>query len=121
MLTYLEVYQDARRKFPPMESLYYAISDAKKTHPSLNQFFFDNSNNLIGSINRSARILFACIHDCDDFAKVGIKEETVRFTKEQLIRAYAHLAHYLGTDTLNQFVKDVTDTPLSVFGLGDGE
>lgn len=38
MTTYLDVYQDARRKLDPISSLNYAINDAKVNHPSLKQF-----------------------------------------------------------------------------------
>lgn len=119
MITYLDVYNDARRKLDPMDSLYYTISDAKNNHPSLKQFIGQDNNLLIGSINRSARILLHCIRDIEDFTRAGIKETTVTFVREQFYRAYSHLAHYLGIDIVSKFVSEVSDTPLIELMYGE--
>lgn len=111
-LQYIDIYKDARRKMTPVDSILYTISDAKNTHPSLKQFYGQDNNNLIGSIMRSLRVLIHCIQDIDDFTKQGIKEATVNFVREMFIRAHAHLAHYLGVDTINLFISEMTDTPL---------
>ena len=113
MVTYLDIYNDARRKLDSIDSLYYTIGNAKDNHPSLKQFNGQDNNSLVGSINRSARILLYCIRDIEDFTQFGIKETTVTFVREQFCRAYSHLAHYLGIDTVSKFVSDVSDTPLT--------
>lgn len=112
MVTYLDVYNVARRKLSPVDSLYHTIGDAKTNHPSLKQFIGHNNDVLIGSINRSARVLLHCIRDIEDFTLSGIRETTVTFVREQFCRAYSHLAHYLGMDVVSKFVSEVTDTPL---------
>ena len=119
MTSYLEIYQDARRKLDPIDSLYYVISDASQTHPSLKQFFNQDRNNLIGALNRSARILLHCIRDIEDFTKDGIKEATVEFVREQLVRALAHLQYYLGAEVVAQFIGEVSETPINdlMFGV----
>lgn len=112
MTSYLEIYQDARRKLTPVDSLYYTISDAGSNHPSLKPFLGQDRNNLLGSINRSARVLLYCIRDIEDFTRDGIKEATVTFVREQFVRAFAHLEHYLGSEVVSQFVSEVSTTPL---------
>lgn len=118
MTSYIDVYRDARRKLTPINSLYYTISDASQTHPSLKQFFNQDHNNLIGAINRSARILLHCIRDIEDFTKDGIQEPTVRFVREQLVRAIAHLQYYLGAEVVAQFIGDVSETPIEDLMFG---
>ena len=111
MTSYLEIYQDARRKLDPMDSLYYTISDAGINHPSLNPFLGQDRNTLLGSINRSARILLYCIRDIEDFTKAGVKEATVTFVREQFVRAFAHVEYYLGSEVVSQFISEVSTTP----------
>ena len=60
---------------------------------------------------RSARVLVNSIRDIDDFTKAGIKECTVEFVREQLIRAQAHLEHYLGSEVIKIFIGEITKTP----------
>lgn len=112
MVSYIDIYRDARRKFGPIESLHYVLNDAKTTHPSLKQYLNDDINLLFGQIIQSARILVTCVRDIDDFTRAGIKEATVAFVRQNFIRARAHLAYYIGEDTLSLFLSEITQTPL---------
>jgi len=110
MVNYIDIYRDARRKFGPIESLYYVLNDAKTTHPSLKQYLNNDINLLFGQIMQSARIMMLCIRDIDDFTAAGIKEETVEFVKQNFVRARAHISHYIGVDTVNLFIEEFRAT-----------
>ena len=112
MVSYIDIYRDARRKFGPIESLHYVLNDAKTNHPSLKQFLNDDINLLFGQIMQSARILVTCVRDIDDFTAAGINEATVSFVRQNFIRARSHLAYYIGEDTLSLFLSEITQTPL---------
>lgn len=114
-MSYLDFYLDSRRKFHAIDSLTMTVVDAGKFHPTLKKYLNDDHNLLIGSILMSSRILYASIRDFDDFRKAKIKEETVNFLKLQIRIAYTHLACYLGSEVLDKFVGDITDTPIKEF------
>lgn len=118
MTLYIDVYRDAKRRLTPVNSLYYTISDASQTHPSLKEFFNQDHNNLIEAINRSARILLDCIRDIEDFTKDGIKEATVEFVREQLVRSISHLQYYLGAEVVAQFIGDESETHIEDLMFG---
>jgi hypothetical protein len=117
-MTNIDVYRDARRKLEPVDSLYYVLSDAAEQHQSLKQFFGSVKNLLMGQILQSARILVSCIRDIDDFTKEGIHQATVTFVRENFIRACAHLAFYIGDDTIELFVSEITQTPMLDLAFG---
>jgi hypothetical protein len=112
MAAYIEIYRDARRKLGPIESLHYVLNDAKTSHPSLKQYLNDDINLLFGQIMQTARILVSCVKDIDDFTRAGIKEATVAFARQNVIRARAHLSYYIGEDTLSLFLSEITQTPI---------
>jgi hypothetical protein len=111
MTSSLELYQDARRKMRPIDSLYYVIVDAGENHPSLKAYLNQDGHDLVASINRSARILLASLTDIEDFLANRIQESTVDFIESLFVRAYAHLAHYIEEDTVNAFIDDVAKDP----------
>lgn len=118
MTAYIDIYREARMKFDPIRSMDYVLSDAKTTHPTLKLFFNSDSNILMGQIMQSARILVNCIRDIDDFTMAGINEATVEFVRQNFIRARAHLAHYIGEDTVDLFISEITNTPLDILEHG---
>lgn len=111
----LAKYLDSHRKFHAIDSFTMTIVEAGKTNPSLKKYLNDSHNLMMGSLLQSSRILYTAINDYDDFIKAGIKEETVSFIKLHVRIAYTHLAYYLGAKVLDNFVSDITETPLDEF------
>jgi hypothetical protein len=108
LTTSLELYQDARRKMSPINSLYYTIVDAGENHPSLKNHINQDGHDLIASINRSARILLSSLADIEIFLSNKVNEPTVGFVESLFFRAYAHLVYYIGKNTVNAFIDDCT-------------
>ena len=116
MNNYLSFYLETREKKRPVESLMASLHLAKKCHPSLKQFFVNESNELIKSLERSIRILYFCVLDLKEINEANNKINNRVCIEQQMIRAKAHLSYYLGEETLNFFIREIENdnkkTPL---------
>lgn len=105
MVSYIDVYCDARKRYGPIGSLYYVLNEVKKTHPLLKQDSYGGIDFLFGQIMQSARIMVACVKDLVDLTADGGNEATIEFVRQNLSRAKAHVSHYIGEDTVDLFLE----------------
>lgn len=98
MLQSIDIYNDARRKFRPSDSLFYCIVDAVKQNGEL------NFPEMTGSLIRSARIIAFGIRDLVN----DCPPDKAIFINQQIELASAHLSRYITLDVVNKFIVEET-------------
>lgn len=111
-MDYLNIYNIEKQTHTPEASIERTISVAGDNHPSLKQYLTDDSDLLVKSLKQSARVLLYAIRDFEDFTKTKVRSVVVEYVQSQVIRSFSHLSHYLGTDCVKAFVRDISSTPI---------
>ena len=97
MLQSIDIYNDARRKFNPLDSIRYTIVDVFKNDSSLN-------HEMVSSLNRSARVLKLSIEDLVN----DCSPDKAIMINQQIDLASAYLAKYISWDVVNKFIAEET-------------
>ena len=98
MLQPIDIYNDARRKQNPIDSLRYTIVDAVKSNIRL------DFNQMAGSLIRSARAIELSILDLVSDCPL----DKAIFINQQIDLASTHLSKYIGWDVVNKFITEQT-------------
>lgn len=98
MIQSIDIYNEARRKMSPLESICYTIGETIKDNPKL------NDHEMISSLNRSARAIKLGIGDLSE----GCSPEKAMHINQQIVLASTHLAKYVGWVVVNKFISEET-------------
>lgn len=98
MIQSIDIYNDIRRKLPPLDSMFYTIVDAVQQDRKL------NFHEMAASLNRSARVIKLAIEDLVN----DCPPDKAIFINQQIDLASANLAKYIGWDVVNKFITEQT-------------
>lgn len=98
MIQSIDIYNDARRKFDPLDSIRYTIVDAIKQDIQL------DFHEMAASLNRSARVIKLAI---DDLVSDCPPDKAIMIN-QQIDLASAYLAKYISWDVVNKFIAEQT-------------
>ena len=98
MCQFIDIYNDARRKLNPMDSLRYTLVDSVYQNLSLNR------EETASFLNQSARVIKLGIADLVN----GCPPDKVGLINQQISLASSHLAKYIGWDVVYKFIAEET-------------
>lgn len=98
MIQSIDIYNDARRKFDPLDSIRYTIVDAVKNDIRL------DFHVMAASLNRTARVLKMSIEDLVN----DCPPDKAIMINQQIGLASAYLAKYISWDVVNKFIAEET-------------
>lgn len=94
----IDIYNDARRKLEPIDSIRYVIVEIVRNE------FKRNFNDMAASLNKSANIIRLSI---GDLVSESSPDKTI-FINQQIDLASAHLSKYVGRDVIDKFIVEET-------------
>jgi hypothetical protein len=100
MIKSIDIYNDARRKLEPIDSIRYVIVEIIRNDFKL------NFNAMAASLNRSANVISLSIGDLVS----GSSPDKTIFINQQIDLASALLSKYIGRDVVDKFIVEETLT-----------
>lgn len=94
----IDIYNDARRKLEPLESIRYTIVDVVKNNTRL------NFNEMAASLNSSARVIKMAIGDLVN----DCPPDKAIYINQQIDLASTYLAKYISWDVVDKFIAEET-------------
>lgn len=107
-MTNLDMYLDTRRKFEPLESLNYTITEQERTHSELMKGFSSSNHELLYSVIRAARSLDYYVKALPEIRALNPDSKIILYLEDQHDIMKEYIAIFVGEDVVDQFIEEIS-------------